>query len=176
MSLPYIFFYLLALAFAAFMIFSPTGEMTALDTVFYALDKIGFLAFPPLLLHFFMIFPLRNRFLKDHPNILLALYAPAGLLFLARLRMHLPFPRPVAEAAVLRTQDALERLELLHFAALRPHHAGPPGGQHRGGPPTSCSRSSSASSSAGWPSASSRRRSSTSSRSSPADGRPRAPS
>jgi PAS domain S-box-containing protein len=118
MSIPYIFFYLLALTFAAFMIFSPTGEMTVLDTVFYALDKIGFLAFPPLLLHFFMIFPLRNRFLKDHPNILLALYAPAGLLFLARLRMHLPFPRPLAEAAVLRTQDALERLELLHFAAL----------------------------------------------------------
>ena len=118
MSLPYIFFYLLALTFAAFMIFSPTGEMTALDTVFYALDKIGFLAFPPLLLHFFMIFPLRNRFLKDHPNLLLALYAPAGLLFLARLRMHLPFPRPLAEAAVLRTQDALERLELLHFAVL----------------------------------------------------------
>jgi len=118
MSLPYIFFYLLALTFAAFMIFSPTGEMTVLDTVFYALDKIGFLAFPPLLLHFFMIFPLRNRFLKDHPNLLLALYAPAGLLFLARLRMHLPFPRPLAEAAVLRTQDALERLELLHFAVL----------------------------------------------------------
>ena len=46
----------------------------------------------------------------------------------------------------------------------------------RGGPPTSCSRSSSASSSAGWPSASFRPRSSTSSRSSPADGRPRAPS
>ncbi len=118
MSLPYIFFYLLALTFAAFMIFSPTGEMTALDKVFYALDKIGFLAFPPLLLHFFMIFPLRNRFLKDHPNILLVFYAPAGLLFLARLRMHLPFPRPLGEAAVLRTQDGLERLELLHFAVL----------------------------------------------------------
>jgi len=116
MSLPYIFFYLLALSFATFMIFSPTGEMTALDMVFYGLDKAGFLVFPPLLLHFFMIFPLRNRFLKSHPGVLLALYAPAGILLLARLRMHLPLGRPWAEAAVLRVQDALERLELLHFA------------------------------------------------------------
>jgi PAS domain S-box-containing protein len=116
MSLPYVFFYILALAFAAFMIFSPTGEMTALDMVFYGLDKVGFLAFPPLLLHFFMIFPLRKRFLKNHPNLVLALYAPAELLLFVRLRMHLPFPKALDEATLLRTQDALERLELLHFA------------------------------------------------------------
>jgi two-component system NtrC family sensor kinase len=116
MSLPYVFFYLLVLSFAAFMIFSPTGEMTALDMVFYGLDKAGFLAFPPLLLHFFMIFPLRNRVLKDHPNVRLALYAPAGLLFLGRVRMHLPIGPPWTEATALRVQDALERLELLHFA------------------------------------------------------------
>jgi two-component system NtrC family sensor kinase len=118
MSLPYVFFYLLALAFSAFMIFSPTGEMTTLDMVFYGLDKIGFLAFPPLLLHFFMIFPLRVRFLKAHPSLRLALYAPAGLLGLARLRMHLPFPHPLTEPAALRLQDTLERLELLHFAVF----------------------------------------------------------
>jgi two-component system NtrC family sensor kinase len=115
-TLPYIFFYLLALSFAMFMIFSPTGEMTALDMVFYGLDKVGFLAFPPLLLHFFMIFPLRNRFLKNHPNVRLALYAPAGLLFLIRLRMHLPLGLPWTEAGALRVQDELERSELLHFA------------------------------------------------------------
>jgi len=118
MSLPYVFFYLLALAFAVFMVFSPTGEMTALDMVFYALDKVGFLAFPPLLLHFFMIFPLRKRVLKNHPNAVLLLYAPAELLLLARLRMHVPFPGPLSEAAILRTQDGLERLELLHFAVF----------------------------------------------------------
>jgi len=118
MSLPYVFFYLLALAFAAFMIFSPTGEMTALDMVFYGLDKVGFLAFPPLLLHFFMIFPLRKRFLKNHPNVVLLLYAPAELLLLARIRMHISFPRPLSEAAILRTQDGLERLELVHFAVF----------------------------------------------------------
>ena len=118
MSLPYVFFYLLGLAFAVFMIFSPTGEMTTLDMVFYALDKIGFLAFPPLLLHFFMIFPLRKRVLKNHPNAVLLLYAPAELLLLARLRMHVPFPGPLGETAILRLQDGLERFELLHFAVF----------------------------------------------------------
>ena len=118
MTLPYVFFYLLALTFATFMIFSPTGEMTALDGVFYGLDKLGFLAFPPLLLHFFMIFPLRKRFLKRHPNLRVALYAPAFALLLVRVRMHLPFPWPLSEAAALRTHDTLERLELLHFAVF----------------------------------------------------------
>jgi two-component system NtrC family sensor kinase len=118
MSLPYILFYLLALAFATFMIFSPTGEMTALDMVFHGLDKLGFLAFPPLLLHFFMVFPLRKRFLKNHPSILLLLYAPAEILLLARLRMHAPILHPMNEAAVLRLQDGLERLELLQFAVF----------------------------------------------------------
>ncbi len=118
MSLPYVFFYLLALTFAGFMIFSPTGEITALDMVFYGLDKLGFLAFPPLLLHFFMIFPLRKRFLKTHPSLRLGLYAPAAILLVTRVRMHLPFPSPLSEAGAVRTQNALEHLELLHFAVF----------------------------------------------------------
>jgi len=118
MTLPYVFFYLLALAFATFMIFSPTGEMTALDMVFYGLDKLGFLAFPPLLLHFFMVFPLRKRFLKNRSDVLPLLYAPAVLLLLARVRLHVPLPHRWSEAAILRTQDGLERLELLHFAVF----------------------------------------------------------
>ena len=118
MSLPYAFFYLLALAFSSFSIFSPTGEMTGLDMVFYGLDKAAFAAFPPLLLHFFMIFPLRKRFLRDRSRVLPFLYAPAALLLLARLRFHIPLPAPWSEGAALRFQDALERLELLHFAVF----------------------------------------------------------
>ena len=118
LTLPYVFFYVLALAFASFMIFSPTGEMSALDLVFHGLDKLGFLAFPPLLLHFFMIFPLRKRFLRNRPEVLPLLYAPAVVLLLARLRLHVPLSRPWSEAAVLRFQEGLERLELLHFAAF----------------------------------------------------------
>ena len=116
MSLPYVFFYLLVLAFASVMIFSPTGEMAAADMVFYGADKLGFLAFPPLLMHFFLIFPLRKRFLKKRPVILPFLYAPAVLLLLARVGLHVPLPSRWSEAAILRTQDTLERFELLHFA------------------------------------------------------------
>ncbi len=116
MSLPYVFFYLLAFAFAGFMVFSPTGEMGGLDAAFYGLDKLGFLAFPPLLLHFFMIFPLRMPFLKKRFEVLPLLYAPAAFLLLARVRLHVPLPAPWSEATILRTHDGLERLELLHFA------------------------------------------------------------
>lgn len=116
MSLPYIFFYTLALAFSAFMIFSPTGQMDGLDLVFYGLDKLAFIAFPPLLLHFFMIFPLRKKFLKSHAAVIPLIYAPAAALVLARLRFHIPFPSRLGEAAALRMQGTLERLELVSFA------------------------------------------------------------
>ena len=116
MTLPYLFFYLLALSFASFNIFSPTGEMDRLDLVFYWLDKIAFLAFPPLLLHFFMIFPLRKRFLRDKTATLALIYAPAALLLLARVRLHIPLPGPWSDTAALKYQDGLERLELVHLA------------------------------------------------------------
>ncbi|MEN6311384.1 MAG: ATP-binding protein [Acidobacteriota bacterium] len=118
MTLPYIFFYLLALAFAGFNIFSPTGAMSGLDVVFYALDKIAFVAFPPLLLHFFMIFPLRNRFLKSGTFTISLIYAPAALLLLARARLHVPLPEPWSDAAALAFHDGLERLELIHLAVF----------------------------------------------------------
>ena len=116
LTLPYIFFYLLALSFAAFNIFSPTGELDTLDLVFYGLDKVAFLAFPPLLLHFFMIFPLRKRFLKDKTVTFSLIYAPAAALFLARVRLHVPLPKALSEVAALRLRDGLERLELIHLA------------------------------------------------------------
>jgi two-component system NtrC family sensor kinase len=118
LTLPYIFFYLLAFSFAAFNIFSPTGELDSLDFVFYWLDKVAFLAFPPLLLHFFMIFPLRKRFLKNRPGTVALAYAPAALLLVARIRFHIPWPGPWTEAAALRFHDGLERLDLVHFGAF----------------------------------------------------------
>ena len=56
-TMPFVYFYFLSLAFYSFYIFSPTGEMNTLDSVFYWLDRTAFLVFPPLLLHFFFIFP-----------------------------------------------------------------------------------------------------------------------
>jgi two-component system NtrC family sensor kinase len=118
LTLPYVFFYLLAVAFAGFNIFSPTGAMDALDIVFYGLDKIAFVAFPPLLLHFFMIFPLRNRFLKSGTFTISLIYAPAALLLLARVRLHIPLPAPWSDTAALAFHDGLERLELIHLAGF----------------------------------------------------------
>ncbi len=117
-SLPYVFFYTLAVAFSAFMIFSCTGELDGLDFVFYSLDKLAFVAFPPLLLHFFMIFPLRKRILKRKPVIVPLIYAPAVLLLLERIRFHLPFPHRLDELTAMRVQSALERLELVHFVVF----------------------------------------------------------
>jgi signal transduction histidine kinase len=116
LTLPYIFFYLLALAYASFNIFSPTGELDRLDLSFYWLDKIAFLTFPPLLLHFFMIYPLRRRFLKDRATAVAMIYSPAALLLLARLRLHIPLPGAWTDAAALKFQDGLERAELVHLA------------------------------------------------------------
>jgi two-component system NtrC family sensor kinase len=118
LTLPYIFFYLLALSFAAYNVFSPTGQLDGLDIVFYALDKIAFLAFPPLLLHFFMIFPLRKRFLRERSAAVSLVYSPALLLLLARIRFHIPLPGRWSDAAALRYQGGLERLELVHFAVF----------------------------------------------------------
>jgi len=116
LSLPYVFFYTLALAFSAFMILSPTGQLDGLDLAFYALDKLAFLAFPALLLHFFMTFPLRKRVLKNRPAVVPLIYAPAALLLLARIRFHIPLPAPLSEASAIRYQNVLERLELVNFA------------------------------------------------------------
>ncbi len=118
LTLPYVFFYLLALSCASYNIFSPTGQLDGPDLVFYCLDKVSFLAFPPLLLHFFMIFPLRKRFLKDRTVTLSLVYSPAAVLLLARVRLHIPFPSPWSEAAAIKLRDGLERLELLHFAVF----------------------------------------------------------
>ncbi|HEB36234.1 MAG TPA: PDZ domain-containing protein, partial [Candidatus Aminicenantes bacterium] len=59
LSMPYVYFYFVCLCFYSFYIFSPTGELNVLDSLFYWLDKSAFLVFPPLLLYFFLIFPQR---------------------------------------------------------------------------------------------------------------------
>jgi signal transduction histidine kinase len=69
-------------------------------------------------MHFFMVFPLRKRFLKNRTGVLPFLYAPAAFLLLARVRLHIPLPARWSEAAILRTQEGLERLDLLHFAVF----------------------------------------------------------
>ncbi len=115
-SMPYVYFYLISLVLYSFYTFSSTGKLDFLDSLFYWLDKIAFLAFPPLLLHFFLIFPQRKKFLKDKPSSIYFLYFPGLVLFLAKTFGHLPFLQNLGDPFVLNLYGTLEKLDLLHFA------------------------------------------------------------
>jgi two-component system NtrC family sensor kinase len=114
-TMPYVYFYFLSLAFYSFYIFSPTGEMNTFDSLFYWLDRIAFLVFPPLLLHFFLIFPQRKKFIKKRPTRIYFLYLPCFSLLLIKILYHLPYFRDFSEGIILNTYTIAKRLDLLHF-------------------------------------------------------------
>ena len=112
---PNVHFYLLSLAFFSFYIFSPTGKLDFLDSIFYWVDKSAFLLFPPLLLHFFLNYPQRRSLFQKKQTRIYFLYLPCIFLFLIKVILHLPFFKNLAEGTVLSYYSLLERLELLHF-------------------------------------------------------------
>jgi len=114
-TMPYVYFYFLSLAFYSFYIFSPTGEMNTLDSVFYWLDRIAFLVFPPLLLHFFFIFPQRKKFIKIKPTRIYFLYLPCLSLLLIKVFFHLPYFRDLTEGIIFNTYSIAKKLDLSHF-------------------------------------------------------------
>ena len=111
-----IHYYLLSAFLYMFYVFSFTGEFDFLDSLFYGLDKIAFLIFPPLLVHYFLIFPQRKAVLRKRPSIAYFLYVPGLILLLARIVLFLPVTRGLDEAQVLGLTSTLERLDLAHFA------------------------------------------------------------
>ena len=115
-TLPYVFFFLLTLVFYSFYIFSPTGELDTLDSVFYWLDEIAFLVFPPLLLHYFLIFPVRKKGLKNNPSLVFFLYLPGFFLLTAKILLHLPFLYPGNDSFHLQACALSEKFDLVHFA------------------------------------------------------------
>jgi len=117
-SLPYVFFFIISLVLYSFYIFSPTGKLNTLDSVFFWLDKIAFLAFPPLLLHFFLIFPKRKKELISKISSTNLLYLPAIVLFLSRVFILSPNIFNLNEAFILRYYRTSEKLDLLHFGIL----------------------------------------------------------
>jgi len=116
LTMPYILFFLLTASFSSFYLFSPTGEMDFLDSLFYWLDKVAFLSFPPLLLHFFLLFPARKKILKKTPSFSYLLYLPGSLLLLSSSFFHLPILQARNDAFMLRIHGILEKLDLSHFA------------------------------------------------------------
>jgi two-component system, NtrC family, sensor kinase len=111
-----IYYYLLSVLLYMFYVFSATGELDAADSVFYWLDKFAFCVFPPLLLHFFLIFPQRKKVIKDRPGLLLLLYVPGLLLLVARALFFMPLIKSMSDALVLQVNGLLAKLDLFHFA------------------------------------------------------------
>ncbi len=114
-SLPYIFFYLLCLIFYSISIFSPCGKLDTLDTLFYWLDKVSFLTFPPLLLHFFLIFPKRMSFFRKKKLSIFSIYLPAAAFLLFKVIIHLPLLEKIEEGTILDLYNLTGKLELTHF-------------------------------------------------------------
>jgi len=115
LSLPYVFFFLISLAFYGFHVFSPTGHLDFLDNTFYWIDKISFVIFPPLLFHFFLIFPKRKKFSRKIISSGAVLYLPGAVLLLSRVFIHFPNVLNFSESFISQYYKTLERLDLLHF-------------------------------------------------------------
>lgn len=113
---PYVHYYCLSLAFYAFYIFSPTGQLDFLDSVFYWFDTIAFLVFPPLLLHFFINFPQRRKSLRKKSSKIYFLYFPCLFLILIKIILHTPYFRSLSDELILRLYSTSEKLDLIHFA------------------------------------------------------------
>ncbi len=118
---PYLSFYLISLVLFSLYVFSPTGEMDGLDSLFFWLDKVALLIFPPLLFHFFLIFPQRKKALKGNLSSLPLLYLPGLILLLAAAALHSPLTSRWEDGLVLSIHGTLEKLgmfQFLLFAAL----------------------------------------------------------
>ncbi len=76
-------FYLLSLTFSGFMIFSPTGTYGFTDFVFFFLDRLCFVFFPALLLHFSLFFPIRSTIFKKFrlKIISISIFTPPAVIF-----------------------------------------------------------------------------------------------
>ena len=70
-------FYGLCLLWLLAFSFSFTGELDFFDHLYFWLDRIGVLFFPPVFLHFALTFPNRSRFLARWPRLLQWAYAPS---------------------------------------------------------------------------------------------------
>ena len=116
LTLPYVFFLLISLVFYSFFVFSPTGQLDNLDSLFYWLDKVAFLLFPPLLFHIFIFFPKRKKFTRTSPSRLWLLYLPALVLLVANIFIFLPNFLKLKSLFILNFYKSLERLDLFHFA------------------------------------------------------------
>ncbi|MDD8021196.1 MAG: ATP-binding protein [Acidobacteriota bacterium] len=115
-SSPYLFFYLVLFSLYSLYVFSPTGQMDWLDQIFFWLDKVAIVAFPPLLLNFFFIFPQKKRIIY-HRRLLALFYLPGLSLLLFNIGLMVVFQEKLSDARILSYQKILGKGELAHLAA-----------------------------------------------------------
>jgi two-component system, NtrC family, sensor kinase len=115
-TIPTIFYFVISFVFYCFYVFSPTGRLDTLDSVFYWLDKTAFLVFPPLLFHFFLLFPKRSKSLRKKIISIHLLYIPAVVLLLAKIFICLPNIFKFNQRFILQFLDTSEKLEFIHFS------------------------------------------------------------
>jgi PAS domain S-box-containing protein len=121
-------FYALCLFWFLNFGFSHTGELDGWDWVFYWMDRVGVLFFPPIFLHFALCFPTKKALVRSRPWILWALYLPSVALLYLSLAAEMSFFSPVAwgERFFIAIETALNRLvpafvalmSILAFAAF----------------------------------------------------------
>ena len=111
-------FYGLALLWLLAFSFSFTGELDFFDHLFFWLDRIGVLFFPPVFLHFALTFPNQSRFLERWPKLLHWAYAPSiallGLSIGSRILYFSPFSP--GGGVITGSEFVVDRLEPVLWA------------------------------------------------------------
>ena len=111
-------FYGLCLLWLLAFSFSFTGELDLFDHLYFWLDRIGVLFFPPVFLHFALTFPGRSRFLEKWPKVLHGAYAPSfalmGLSVGSRILYFSPFSP--GGAVITGSEFVVDRLEPVLWA------------------------------------------------------------
>lgn len=118
-------FYGLSVLWLLAFSFSFTGALDFFDHLFFWLDRVGVLFFPPVFVHFALTFPGRSRFLAREPRLLKWAYAPPFALLALSLGARLLYfsalsPGP---SVITVSEVILDRLEpvlwaLYSFAAF----------------------------------------------------------
>jgi len=110
-------FFWLSVAFFGILAFSFSGKLDLLDQVFYWGDAVAMLMFPPLFVHFALVFPERqDSFAHSESNrsLMSLLYLPALLLGAARVAVVMR--DGINGSIVTNVLQIIERGELMYLA------------------------------------------------------------
>jgi signal transduction histidine kinase len=111
-------FYLLSLSFSGFLIFSPTGTYNAPDFIYLILDKVAFLFFPALLLHYAVYYPIRSRLLrKVKPKVLkLSIYLTPTVILVLNVLFLIDNMTPLNSENLLYSINHFRKISMRYFA------------------------------------------------------------